>query len=655
MSECKLNKHKIDFLKLMNAGYFALELYSHAKSRLFVDEKALSLLDANPSFSPEELFDFYTSNVLEEDRKVVGSAIQAALVEGKAEFNFFYKGANSQRKLLRCFIYRAKDEEQPGIRIEGTVREIIDSKNVGKADDQYQSKLFDTFYLIPFIGYIKEVESGQILAVTKQFLDLIGESKLANVIGHKDVELWPNGNERAIQDEKYALSLDRPFVVNQKVLDHNGNERYLQTTRLKYINTFGKTNILGLAVDITETHTLLEQRQKVNMRARIKADEANQAKTCFLYNVSNDLRNPVNTILGLTEKAIRHKDDEVIVMDSVNKIKDNSTNLIYTLNGIMDIVSIQSGKANLNETVNCFTDVVKESANLFNSIAEEKNINIRFDLKCIREKYAFFDKEKLGQIVYNLIDNAIKFNNPGGNVYIKGKQTNSKPGYLKFILSISDDGIGMSNEFLTKIFQMFEQERKYTETGLHGSGIGMAIVKALVDMMKGDISIKSSVNQGTTVEVSLSLKIADPALVEKAQNEKHDLSFAYELAKGKRVLIAEDDDISRETDQDLLKEFGFEVETAVNGAAAINIISRKGIDKYSLVFLDLNMPVMDGYETALEIKSLYPDNEVPIIAMSSKGIDDIANYIKQSGMSYEVNKPLDAEKIKDLVIKYLDK
>lgn len=655
MADSKKDKHNFDFLQLMKAGYFALELYSDAKTCLFVDEKALAILDADPSFSPQELFDFYTANVFEEDRKVVGSAIQATLVEGNAEFTFFYRMKDGQRKLLRCFVARVKDNDKPGIRIEGIVRDITDAKNIGKTDDQYQSRLYNAFNLIPFIGYIKEAESGQILAVTKQFLDLIGENKLSNVIGHKAIELWPKGNERVLQDEKYALSLDRPFVVNQKVLDHNGSERYLQTTIVKYLDAFGKTNVLGLAVDITETHTLLEQRQKVNMRARIKADEANQAKTRFLYNVSTDLRNPVNTILGLTEKAIRHKDDESIVMDSINKIKDNSTNLIYTLNGILDIVSMQSGKVSLSETVNCFTDVVKESASLFNAIAEEKHINIRFDLKCIREKYAFFDKEKLSQIVYNLIDNAIKFNNPGGNVYIKGKQTNSKPGYLKFILSISDDGIGMSNEFLTKIFQMFEQERNYTETGLHGSGIGMATVKALVDMMNGDISIKSSVNEGTTVEFALSLKIADPSLVEKVLNENHDLSYAYELAKGKKVLIAEDDDVTREMDQDLLKEFGFEIETAVNGAAAINIISRKGIDNYSLVFLDLKMPVMDGYETALEIKSLYPENEVPIIAMSSKGIEDVAKIIKQSGMSCEVNKPLDATKIKELVIKYLGK
>ena len=258
----------------------------------------------------------------------------------------------------------------------------------------------------------------------------------------------------------------------------------------------------------------------------------------------------------------------------------------------------------------------------------------------------------MGKIFRNLVSNAIKFSNFGGKVNIRGKQFVSEtPGYSKFVIDIEDNGIGMSEAFLSNIFGLFEKERSAKENGFDGSGLGMAIVKALVSSMKGDIKITSAVNKGTTVELIFNLKNSSKEDVSESNNRVEDLDFAISLSKGKTILLVDDDEVSMEMTEDLLKEFGFEVETASNGAVAANIVSRKGLDKYSLILMNAQMPVMSGFEASRELKSLFPESKTPIVLLTSNDLFGFTN--EDQTVDGFIAKPINIDKLKEIVLKFL--
>ena len=652
METSRIGQLTQEFYKKLKPGFFILELNQKNEHRLFLDDHSMFILNVDKSLSPEECFKFITSNIDKEDKKLVANSIETILVQENAEFCFSYKKKNGSKILVRCSGIKDNDCKSC-VRIEGYVLDISHTIIIQRMNQKYQDELYDKLYLMPFICYLKLATTGQYVAVSKQYMDFIGIQNRDDIVGKTDFDLFEEEfAKKAVQEDKYALCLDRPLGLNESFVDQKGNRRYFQTYRTKYIDSLGRDVVFGISMDVTETHVLTEEKQKLLVKARSKAEESNTAKTRFLYNISQDIRNPVNSIITSTDRAFRHRNDEGIVLDSLEKIKDSSDGLLNLVNGIAEILQFQYGQISLNETPNSLSDFIKDIASEFVSLADKREIAIRFDFNGFRNKYAYFDTEKMGKIFRNLVSNAIKFSNFGGKVNIRGKQFVSEtPGYSKFVIDIEDNGIGMSEAFLSNIFGLFEKERSAKENGFDGSGLGMAIVKALVSSMKGDIKITSAVNKGTTVELIFNLKNSSKEDVSESNNRVEDLDFAISLSKGKTILLVDDDEVSMEMTEDLLKEFGFEVETASNGAVAANIVSRKGLDKYSLILMNAQMPVMSGFEASRELKSLFPESKTPIVLLTSNDLFGFTN--EDQTVDGFIAKPINIDKLKEIVLKFL--
>ena len=655
MPDFKIDELYADFCKRLRAGYFVMELNPNSNHKLFLDKRSSSLLDVPFGLCGEECFRFVANHIDDEDRGLVGNSIETILMQSNAEFSFLYNRINGEKYTIRCSASRVKNNE-PGVKIEGYVLDISNTIVLERMNKKYQDALYEKFYLLPFIGYLKNVSTGQYIAVSKKFLDFIGKNSKEEVVGKTDFDIFDAEKaKRNTQEDKYSLCIERPFGLNETIVDAQGNRKFFQTFRTKYIDSLGREIVFAMSIDLTETHVLLEEKQKLLNKAKEKAEDANKAKTRFLYNISQDIRVPVNSILASTDRALRHSEDQEIVLDSLHNVKVSSRDLLNLVLGISEIVSYQYGKIVLNETAYPLSDFIKELVDEFDDVIKEKKLTIRYDYNGFRNKYAYFDKEKMGKIFRNIISNAIKYTNNGGDIYLRGKQFSAEtPGYSKFILTVEDTGVGMSPTFLNNIFGLFERERSQVENGVHGSGLGMAIVKILVEAMKGDIKISSVPNTGTTVELTFVLKNSSKDEVEDTEVNTLDLDNAIKIAQGKKILLVEDNEIASDLSVDLLKEFGFEVDTANNGAVATNIVSRKGMDYYSLIFMTANMPVMDGFEASNELRSMFPNSKTPIICLTS---NDLYNFAGENAKIVDcfVSKPLSVEKIQNLIFNYLKK
>ena len=574
-------------------------------------------------------------------------------MQDNAEFCCSYT-VNDKKINIRCS--GSKLAKSKSVSIEGYVLDISNTIIVGRTNQRYQDELFSKIYALPFLCYLKESFDGKYIAVSKKYLDFNGFENKNDVIGKTDAEIFDSEKARKMElEDRYACCVDNPVGLNETVANAKGEERHLQTFRTKYIDSMGKDVVFVMSIDVTESHILEEEKQKLLLQGRQKAEESDKAKTRFLYNISQDIRLPVNSIVTATDNALRHVNQPQTVEESLKGIKSFSGDLINLVTSISDIISCQYGKIAFEDTPNSLSDFIKDIVDEYSDEIKNKRLTIKYDYNGFRNKYCYFDKAKIGKIVRNLISNAIKYTKNLGTITLGGKQfAPEKSGYSRYILTFADTGVGMSPEFLNNIFGLFERERSMVENGVHGSGLGMAVVKALLDTMKGDIKIKSKVAVGTTVEVTIVLKNAKKEDAEKAGDTTENIKHAKALANGKTVLLVDDNEVALNMAKDMLEDFGFEVETADNGAVATNVVTRTGMDRYAIIFMSGNMRVMDGFEASSELKDVFPNSKTPIICMAS---NDMYGFHDKSQKNIDdfISKPIDEDKVQKIVNKYLKK
>ena len=653
MDNNRFNELYQDFANKLQAGYFILELDQKGSHKLSLDAKASSILGVDRNLSDNECFTFVAKHVEDSERKLVYNSIETILMQENAEFSCLYN-LNSNKINIRVSGSRLKDKGH--VLIHGYIQDITNTIVMGKVNTKYQDELYNKIYFLPFVCYLKQVNGGKYIAASKKYLDFIGVESKDEVIGKTDYDLFPEEKaKKNVQEDRYALCIDRPLCLNVTDTDAEGNVHHFQTFRTKYIDSTGKDVLFVMSIDVTENYILAEERQKLLVRNKEKAEEANRAKTRFLYNISQEVRLPINSIISATDAALRHGDDKVAMEESLNAIKSSSVDLLDLATDIADIVSCKYGKVAFEDTPNSLSDFIKEIVDEYSDTIKDKKLTIKYDYNGFRNKYCYFDKSRVGKIFRNLISNSIKYTPKCGTITFSGKQfAAEKSGYSKFILTFADNGIGMSSEFLSNIFGLFERERSMFENGVHGSGLGMAVVKSLLDTMKGDIKIKSRVGEGTSVEITIVLKNSNKADAEKAADTVENLKTAKELAKGKLVLLVDDNETALEMSKDLLEAFGFEVETATNGALATNVVTRKGMDKYAIIFMSGNMRVMDGFEASSELKDIFPDSKTPIVCMASNDMYGFHDPNEKNVDDF-ISKPIDEDKVQRIVNKYLKK
>ena len=379
--------------------------------------------------------------------------------------------------------------------------------------------------------------------------------------------------------------------------------------------------------------------QEIEKSAK-EAREANEAKTRFLFNMSHDIRTPMNAIIGFADLLEKHIDEREKAIDYIGKIKSSSAFLLSLINYVLEMARIESGKATLKMEVESPKELMDSLLDVFEPSIREKELNYRC-ISDIQHEYVIGDRTKVREIFLNVVSNSIKYTPAGGSVTVSVTETPSvKEGYADFKVVVKDTGIGMSEEYLPHIFEEFTREHTSTESKIVGAGLGLPIVKSLVDLMDGTIEVESKVGKGTRTTIELSFRIATEEEIQNGQKKKRE--EILENLHGKRILLAEDNDLNAEIAMTILKENGLEVKRVEDGIMCVAELQKKAAKYYDLILMDIQMPNMDGYQATEVIRNLKNERaDIPIIAMTANAFEEDRKKAFEAGMNGHIAKPID--------------
>ena len=449
-----------------------------------------------------------------------------------------------------------------------------------------------------------------------------------------------------------AARLHKKESMSSEFKKKNGSWFLSMVVPQSYDKNGNITSVLIANRDVTD-EKMRELKQEEELReANLKAECANKAKSSFLFNMSHDIRTPMNAIIGYTELASRHLQETDRLGRYLEKIQICGKELLSMLGNVLDLARIENNKVEMEYTVSNVHECFENCIIMFQQQAESKNQRLSLTEQMIYP-YVYMDEPHLSEICLNIISNAIKYTNTGGIISCNVRQEScEKEDWCNMIITITDNGIGMSEEFQKRIFETFERERNTTLSRIDGSGIGMGITKKLVELMDGTIEVKSKQGEGSTFTVTIPCRKAseEDALVRKNSNLSN-----KNCLNGVRILLVEDNEINTEIARELLTDEGCIVETANDGVACIDMIEKADADYYKMILMDIQMPVMNGYDATLAIRKMKDTEKarIPIIAMTANVFAEDIQKILSVGMNDHVEKPVDMNILVPTMMKYL--
>ena len=390
--------------------------------------------------------------------------------------------------------------------------------------------------------------------------------------------------------------------------------------------------------------------QKLNDKLEIalkKAEDASLAKTCFLNNMSHDIRTPMNAILGYAQLM----EDELKGMElpetleHLEKLHQSGNLLLSIINNVLDMARIESGRMEIDENYGRIENIRQTLFEIFDDEAKKKNLALYYTIN-VEHEHILTDVTKIKEIFVNILSNAIKYTPPGGSVRVNVDELPcDEPGYMTVRTRVSDTGIGMSQDYLTKIFDAFTRERNTTKSKIAGSGLGMSIVRKYVELLGGTIDVESELGKGSTFTVTLKHRIADESYYVK--NYAENPETYSEILEGRKILLAEDNDLNAEIAEEILKRAGFKTERVEDGIQCVNRIIEMPAGTYDMILMDIQMPQMNGYKATQAIRNL-PDKDkacIPIIAMTANAFEEDKRDAIAAGMNGHIAKPIQVDKL----------
>ena len=395
--------------------------------------------------------------------------------------------------------------------------------------------------------------------------------------------------------------------------------------------------------------------QELNAKLQVaveNAESANRAKSTFLFNMSHDIRTPMNAIIGYADLASRHPDDPAKLEKYMERIQVCGQNLLMLLNNVLDLARIENDKTEIEYTV---SDVEKDFRNciaMFQNQADSKGQTLTVTTHLLYP-YAYVDIPHLTEVCTNLVSNAVKYTGAGGTICCDITQKpGEKEGWCNAVITVADNGIGMSQEFQKHIFEPFERERTSTVSKVEGSGIGMGIVQKLVGLMGGTVEVESKIGVGSTFTVTIPCRIASQ---EETQAKRDTTPSDEKSLRGVKILLTEDNDLNAEIATELLQEEGCTVDRAKDGVECVDMLEKAANGTYQVILMDIQMPVMNGYDAAKKIRRMEdsPKADIPIIAMTANAFSEDKQAALDAGMNDHVAKPINMNVLVPTIQKYL--
>lgn len=531
-------------------------------------------------------------------------------------------------------------------------RNLTQEKRLEQILERMMALGYDEIYTVD--GYDGQVEAVAVglYAMENQMRQGTYEQELAILVSRtvRPEDADRIRRELALEKLREQLKQESVFMVEISLMSRNGKPRLKQICCMYLDEQLG--TLLVTLTDIENVVREEKEKQEQLEQALRVAKEANAAKTSFLAGMSHEIRTPMNAIIGLNSIIREDVDNRAQVMDCTEKLDSVSHYLLALLNDILDMSRIESGNMQLAHQPfegDKFWDNVNMLAKAQAILA---GVEYRFHRQTPVSAIYIGDSTRLGQIMINLINNAIKFTRRDGYVDVKVEEGENSDGRGEIRVQVEDNGIGISKEFLPNVFGTFTQEHSGTTSNYGGSGLGLSIARNFARMMDGDITVESTVGEGTTftVHVLLDLDKERTALGERREKrEKWDFT-------GKRVLLVEDHPLNVMVATRLLLKKGFEVDSAKDGREALNLFSQSEVGYYDVILMDIRMPVMDGIECTKRIRGLtrIDATKVPIIAMTANAYDEDRRQTKAVGMDAHLAKPIDPKLLYETLLEFLN-
>lgn len=648
-----------EILRASRMGMWRVEMEEGKPPRFYADEVMDELLGIDREITPEERFVFHRSRIHPKDMRLF-QEYSDKLTEARTEIVYRYIHPVSGAMFVRCGGERDTSVTEY-VAVTGIHQDISETVRIEKEKEaerrlaelndslRKEKRRQDIYY-----KELLDIENCGVLAYTMPGHKVIHmNAEALRMYGIESVEaaqreLGPLLRQVYYPDSEVLNQLKKlrneDDMVDYECIIGKGkaNECHaLAKTKVVHIPT-GERAVLTTFVDVSDMVML--------KNALRRAEEGSRAKSSFLFAMSHDLRTPMNAIIGYAELMEAHWGEKEVTTNYLQKLKGASQFLLALIGNVLEIARIESGKETLNEApwnlmmLEETLDILLDGEISRKQLTVNRNVNIR-------HANVYCDALKIREIIMNLLSNAVKYTSEGGKIVLDiDEKPSARDGFMTLQIRVSDNGIGISKEYVPYIFDAFTRERSSSESGIIGTGLGLHIVKSFVDLMNGDISVKSEPGKGTcfTVEISCR-KIPEEELQQQMEEQPENVSLA-----GRRLLLAEDNGLNAEIAMTILQDADAEVELAADGKIAVDKLKDVPVGYYDAILMDIQMPNMNGYEATKAIRKLTDERaKIPIIAMTANAFEEDRQAALAAGMDDYFAKPVEISELFRTIMKHL--